>query len=378
MIVTELTETPLLPPGFKIPTTRYVHPSLRMRQLIETEPYLFGPGVYDPFGAQLAMYYGFKAVYFSGYSFAIGHLGTTDMDMYASVEIADAARRTVSALRKFQLTMAVGDPEKQIPPKHLHIPPVIVDMDGGYGNIFNVQRTTELYVNAGVAAAHIEDQVLPKRCGHIGGKALIPVKEMVGKLKMARNVAGDCGNPDFVIIARTDGLSACDAPEPLRNMDLAVERGLHYLDTGIPDLLWCEFPTSDRPPLETFTTQIKKRFPKARFAFNWSSSFKWYNDPNPIRFAELAQMGVKFIFVTLGGQHAAGLGLSKLLSSMAEKQEQGYIALQREEWATGTDYPTRSHHFFSGVPYHHLVGKMYDASRLGQEFVEDLPGEKVV
>jgi isocitrate lyase len=378
MVLTELTDSPLLPSGFKIPASRHVHPSVRMRQLIETEPYLFGPGVYDPFGAQLAMYYGFKAVYFSGYSFAIGHLGTTDMDMYASVEIADAARRTVSALRKFQLTMAVGDPEKGTPPKHLHIPPLIVDMDGGYGNIFNVQRTTELYVNGGVAAAHIEDQVLPKRCGHIGGKALISVKEMVGKLRMARNVADDCGNPDFVVIARTDGLSACDAPESARHMDLAVERGLHYLDTGIPDLLWCEFPTSDREPLETFTTEIKKRFPKARFAFNWSSSFKWHNDPNPIRFTELGQMGVKFIFITLGGQHASGFGLSNLLQAMAEKQEQGYIELQRQEWAGGKDFPTKSHHFFSGVPYHHVVGKMYDASRLGQEFVEDLPAEKVV
>src|SRR5207249_4323845 len=132
----------------------------------------------------------------------------------------------------------VGDPEKAIPPKHLHIPPVIVDMDGGYGNIFNVQRTTELYVNAGVAAAHIEDQVLPKRCGHIGGKALIASNEMVGKLRMARNVADDLGNPDFVLIARTDGLSAVDAPESARGMDLAVARALHYLDTGIPDLVW--------------------------------------------------------------------------------------------------------------------------------------------
>src|SRR3989454_1216262 len=313
MIFPERIEPPPLPPGFKTPASRYVHSSVRMRQLIESEPFLFGPGVSDPFGAQLAMYHGFKAVYFSGYSFAIGHLGTTDMDMYANVEIADAARRTVSALRKFQLTMAVGDPEKRVAPKHLEIPPVIVDMDGGYGNIFNVQRTTELYVTAGVAAAHIEDQVLPKRCGHIGGKALIPVSEMIGKLRMARAVANDLGNDDFVIIARTDGLSACDAPESLRHMDLAVERGLRYLETGIPDLVWCEFPTSDRGPLETFTSQIRKRFPKARFAFNWSSSFKWHNDPNPLRFSELAQMGVKFIFITLGGQHAVGLGVSQLL-----------------------------------------------------------------
>src|SRR6201984_3941363 len=94
--------------------------------------------------------------------------------------------RCGSALRKFQLTMAVGDPEKGTPEKHREIPPVIVDMDGGYGNIFNVQRTAELYVTAGVAAAHIEDQVLPKRCGHIGGKALISVSEMIGKLGMVR------------------------------------------------------------------------------------------------------------------------------------------------------------------------------------------------
>lgn len=373
-----LISTPLLADGFYVPKSRLVHPSTRMRHLLDTEPYLFGPGVYDATGAQLCMYYGFKAVYFSGYSFAMGHLGTTDMDIYSSTEIADAARRAVSGLRKFQLTMAVGDPEKKEAPKHLDIPPVIVDMDGGYGNIFNVMRTTELYVQAGVAAAHIEDQVLPKRCGHIGGKALIPVNEMVGKLKMARAVADDCGNKDFVIIARTDGLSAVDAPESLRHMDLAVERGLRYLDTGVADLLWCEFPTSDRGPVEKFASEIRKRFPKARFAFNWSSSFKWYNDPNPISFKELGEMGFKFIFITLGAQHANGWGLSTLLQDMAKNQEKGYIELQKKEFAPGTDFPSKSHHFLSGVPYHHVVGKAYDAARLGQEFVEKLEEGKVV
>lgn len=374
----ELAPTPLLPEGYLVPTSRWQHPSRRMRELLEIEPYLFGPGVYDPFGAQLVMYYGFKAVYFSGYSFAIGHVGSTDMDLYAGVEIADAARRTVSALRKFQLTMAVGDPEKGTPPRHLHIPPVIVDMDGGYGNLFNVQRTTELYVTAGVAGAHLEDQQLPKRCGHIGGKALIPAAEMVGKLRMMRAVADDLGNPDFVVIARTDGLSAVDAPEPLRGMELAIDRALRYLDSGIPDLVWCEFPTSDRGAVETFAAEVRKRFPEARFAFNWSSSFKWFNDPAPLTFAELGEMGFKFIFITLGAQHAMGYGLSELLKAMATEQEQGYIALQRKEWAPGADVPTRSHHTFSGVPYHHLVGQAYDAQRLGREFVEDLPDDLVV
>jgi isocitrate lyase len=373
-----LVESPLLPAGYKVSRSRFVHPSLRLRRLLDAKPYLFGPGVYDPLTAQLVMYYGFEAVYFSGYSFAMGHVGATDMDLYAGVEIADAARRTVSALRRFQLTMAVGDPEKGVPPKALDIPPLIVDMDGGYGNLFNVQRTTELYVTAGVAAAHLEDQVLPKRCGHIGGKALLPVNEMLGKLRMMRAVADDLGNPDFVVVARTDGLSAVEAPEPARGMALAVERGLRYLDTGVPDLLWCEFPTSDRGPVETFTAEVRKRFPQARFAFNWSSSFKWFKDPDPIRFSELAELGVKFVFITLGGQHATSYGLSALLQAMREGAERGYIELQKEEWAEGADFPTRSHHFFSGVPYYHLVGKRYAAARLGREFVEDLPDDKVV
>src|SRR5437870_7739519 len=218
----ELAPSALLPDGYYVPTSRWTHPSVRFRELLATEPYVFAPGVYDPLGAELAMYHGCRAVYFSGYSFAIGHLGTTDMDLYSSVEIADGARRTVSALRKFQLTQAVGDPDHGVAAKHLEIPPLVVDMDTGYGNAFNVMRTTELYVNAGIAGAHIEDQTMPKRCGHIGGKALVPVEEMIGKLRMARAVAEDLGNPDFVLIARTDAYSAVDAPESARGMELAV------------------------------------------------------------------------------------------------------------------------------------------------------------
>src|SRR5205807_201287 len=194
--------------------------------------------------------------------FAIGHLGTTDMDLYAGPEIADGARRTVSALRKFQLTMAVGDPEKGVPPTHLEIPPVVVDMDGGYGNLFNVQRVTELYGNAGVA----------------------------------------------------------------------------------PDVVWCEFPNSDREPTVRFAQEVRRRFPKAMLGFNWSSSFKWFNDPDPTGFAELGELGYKFIFITLAAQHAMGYAFSKLLGDLAERDEQAYVDLQRREWAKGDDIPTKSHH----------------------------------
>jgi 2-methylisocitrate lyase-like PEP mutase family enzyme len=374
----KLVETPLLPKGFKVPASRYENQSTRLRKLLDTQPYVFGPGVYDPMTAQLVMYYGYHAVYFSGYSFAMGHAGTTDMDLYTGTEIADAAARTVSGLRKYQLAMAVGDPEKGIAPKHLDIPPVIIDMDGGYGNVFNVARTTENYVRAGVAAAHIEDQVLPKRCGHIGGKALIPAGEMIGKLKMMRNVANDLGNKDFVIIARTDGLSAVDAPESSRGMDLAVSRALAYLDSGVPDLLWCEFPTSERGPLEEFTGRVHQEFPDARFAYNYSSSFKWFNDDKPLTFDDLGAMGVKFLFITLGAQHATAHGLSVLLQEMKEGKQQGYINLQKKEFAEGADFPSKSHHFMSGVPMHHVVGDMYESARLGGKFVEELPDDKVV
>jgi isocitrate lyase len=141
-----------------------------------------------------------------------------------------------------------------------------------------------------------------------------------------------------------------DAPEPARGVELAIERGLRYLDTGLPDLLWCEFPTSDRAPLEAFAEAVHGRFPEARFAFNWSSSFKWFNDPDAITFAELGEMGFKFIFITLGGQHAMGHGLSRLLQRMGDGQEQGYIEL------------------------HHLVGKAFDAARLGGGVRRGAPG----
>src|SRR5256886_17620754 len=118
----ELISTPLLPDGYKVPASRNEAPSKRLRRLLAEKRYVFPPGVYAPMGAQLLMYHGFDAVYFSGYSFAIGHLGTTDMDLYSSVEIADGARRAVSALRKFQLTTAMGDPEKKVAPMHLDIP----------------------------------------------------------------------------------------------------------------------------------------------------------------------------------------------------------------------------------------------------------------
>src|SRR5258708_24080112 len=116
---------------------------------------------------------------------------------------------------------------------------------------------------------------------------------------MMRATADDLGHKDFVIIARTDGVSATEAPESKRGINLAIDRGLRYMASSIPDLLWCEFPTAERGPTEQFCSEISKRFPKARFAFNYSSSFKRFNEKNPITWDDLGDLGVAFIFITL-------------------------------------------------------------------------------
>ena len=123
---------------------------------------------------------------------------------------------------------------------------------------------------------------------------------------------------------------------------------------------------------------MRKRFPEARFAFNWSSSFKWYRDPDPITFAQLGELGFKFIFITLGGQHAMGHGFTELLEPWRAPGAGLHRAPATRVGREAKDFPTRSHHEFSGVPYHHLIGEEYDSSRLGREFVEELPEDKVV
>jgi isocitrate lyase len=134
--------------------------------------------------------------------------------------------------------------------------------------------------------------------------------------------------------------------------------------------VWCEFPNSDREPTETFACEVHKRFPDARFAFNWSSSFKWHLESNPLRWTELGEMGYRFIFITLAAIHANGLGFSELLQELQRQAQAGYIDLQRAEFEA-QDLPSRSHHLFSGVPYHHLMGSEYGAARLSRGVSEE-------
>src|SRR5260370_3124567 len=177
-----------------------------------------------------------------------------------------------------------------------------------------------------------------------------------------RRAAAAPGHQRFGSRPRCDGVSATEAPETKRGIQIAIDRGLRYMDSGVPDLLWCEFPTAERGPTEQFCSEIRKRFPRARFAFNYSSSFKWHNETDPITWDELSELGVGFIFITLALQHAAGHGMSVLLDDLRNNQEAGYMALHRKEWAPNADIPTKSHHLFTGVPYHQHVAQEHGAT----------------
>src|SRR5918911_70707 len=156
----------------------------KFRALLQDEEYLFTGGVYSPLDAQIAERVGMRSIYLSGYSLAMAN-GWPDMGFLTQTEVTRAASLVASAVEI----------------------PVIADADDGYGNALSTIRTVQEYVRSGVAGIHIEDQVFPKRCGHIAGKVIVSQDEAVGKYRAAVDTRNRL-NPDFVIIARTDAFGA--------------------------------------------------------------------------------------------------------------------------------------------------------------------------
>ena len=180
-----------------------------LRELIRSPEILVAPGAYDAFSAKLIEAAGFDAVYMTGFGTAAGIFGLPDIGLLTMTEMLENARRIADS---------VGVP-------------VIADADTGYGNHLNVIRTVEEYEKAGVAGIQIEDQVSPKRCGHMEGQKIVPIPDMVAKLRAAVEARR---NEDTMIIARTDAISAT-------GFDEAIERGNIYRDAGA-DLLFIEAP----------------------------------------------------------------------------------------------------------------------------------------
>ena len=180
-----------------------------LRQLVNRKNGLVVPGAYDGISARLVERSGFPAVYMSGYGTSASRLGLPDLGYAGLAEMSDQARNLAAAVTI----------------------PLIADADTGYGNALSVRRTVQTYEAAGVAALHIEDQVAPKRCGHLSGHQIIPRAEFAGKIRAAAEARVD---PDLMIVARTDAISAMDFDEALRRGEAAAKAGADMLFIEAP------------------------------------------------------------------------------------------------------------------------------------------------
>ncbi len=192
-----------------------MRPTTRLRQLLQQPGAVVAPGVADALNARLVAKHGFDAIYMTGAGTTAVRLGMPDVGLLTMTEMADNAGRIAEASNL----------------------PLIADADNGYGGVLNVRRTIKAYERAGVAAAHIEDQIMPKRCGHLMGKTLVPVEEMCSKIKAAVDARTD---PDFIVIARTDAIA-------VDGFEAALERAGRYREAGV-DMLFVEAPGPQELP----------------------------------------------------------------------------------------------------------------------------------
>ena len=297
----------------------------KFRRLLAEEEYLFTGGVYSPLDAQIAERVGMKSIYLSGYSMAMAN-GWPDMGFLTQTEVTRIASMVASAV--------------QIP--------VIADADDGYGNALTTMRTVQEYVKTGVAGIHLEDQVFPKRCGHIAGKVIVSREEAVGKYRAAVETRNRLA-PEFVLIARTDAYGAVGG-----SLEEAIHRGRLYADAGV-DLVWAELSGPAREPAIAFARAMRETHPDLPLAFNYSSSFRWHQDPQPFTFRELGALGYKFIFITLYAAHAGMWAVWNAMEDLVKKEEQGQWELER----TKLGHPTESHHVMARVAHFQELERRY-------------------
>jgi isocitrate lyase len=297
----------------------------RFRQLLRDDEYVFTGGVYSPLDAQIGERVGLKAIYLSGYSMALAN-GWPDMGFLTMTEVTRIASMVAGA---------VGIP-------------VIADADDGYGNALSTMRTVQEFIKTGVAGIHLEDQRFPKRCGHIAGKTIVSREEAIGKFRAAIDVRQRL-DPDFVIIARTDAYGAVGG-----SLEEAIWRGRAYADAGA-DLIWSEFSNASREPAIAFARAMRQSHPQVPLAFNYSSSFRWSADAQPLLFRELGELGYKFIFITLYAAHAGMYAVWNAMEELVKNREQAQWTLERMK----AGHPTESHHVMARVEHFKELEQRY-------------------
>ena len=246
----------------------------RLREMLSGSEPVLAPGAYDALSARLVEQAGFEAVYMTGFGTSASLLGRPDIGLLSFGEMVDNARRMVQA---------VGVP-------------LVADADDGYGNPINVIRTVQEYEAAGVAAVHIEDQVSPKKCGHLEGKQVVEASEMVEKVRAAVEARH---SEDFVIIARTDARAG-------EGLEEALERARRYREAGA-DVLFVEAPQSEEE-----VAAVAEAFPDTPLLFNWLEGGK----TPAMELERLKELGFRLIIFPISTLLTATQAIRKALTQI--------------------------------------------------------------
>jgi isocitrate lyase len=310
---------------------------------------------------------GLDAIYLSGWQVAgdanlAGEM-YPDQSLYPANSVPSVVRRINNTLvRADQIHHAEGDDSID------WLKPIVADAEAGFGGVLNAFELMKSMIEAGAAGVHFEDQLSSaKKCGHMGGKVLVPTSEAVAKLAAARLAADTCGVPT-VLVARTDAESAnlltSDVDERDRPFIKSKDRtseGFFYVDAGLDqaiarglayapyaDLIWCETGHPDLHEAKLFAEGIHKQFPGKLLAYNCSPSFNWkkkLDDATIAKFQrELGAMGYKFQFITLAGFHALNYSMFQLARGYKTSQMAAYVQLQEQEFASEKDGYTATKH----------------------------------
>ena len=328
----------------------------KLWKYLQEEPFVNALGALTGNQALQQVKAGLKSIYLSGWQVA-GDANTSlqmypDQSLYAVNSVPEVVRRINNTLlRADQLHHAEGNDDID------WMQPIVADAEAGFGGVLNAFELMKSMLEAGAAGVHFEDQLASaKKCGHMGGKVLVPTREAVQKLVAARLAADVMGVPALVV-ARTDAEAASlltsDADEHdhrfiikgertaegfyrVRNgMEQAIDRAISY--AAVADMVWCETAVPNIEQARQFAEAVHKVYPGKLLAYNCSPSFNWrknLDDDSIAKFQrELGAMGFKYQFITLAGFHSLNYGMFKLAKGYKERQMAAFVELQEAEFA---------------------------------------------
>jgi isocitrate lyase len=352
----------------------------RLWKLLRTEEYVPTLGALSGGQAVQMVKAGLKAIYLSGWQVAAdanlaGHT-YPDQSLYPSNSGPALVRRLNNALlRADQIHAAEGDTDTH------WLAPIVADAEAGFGGPLNAFELMKAMIEAGAAGVHFEDQLSSeKKCGHLGGKVLVPTNQFLRTLAAARLAADVCGVPT-ILIARTDALSASlltsdfdSADEEFltgertadgffrvrEGLDAAIARG--RASARYADLVWFETSTPDLEQASDFAAAVHDNYPEKLLAYNCSPSFNWrshLDDGEIARFQrELAAMGYRFQFVTLAGFHSLNAAMFELARGYAKEGMSAYVRVQEREFELEEDgYSATRHQREAGAGYFDAVAR---------------------